>query len=319
MENPKVTISVPVYNTKQYLATCLDSLINQTLKDIEIIIVDDGSTDGSGEICDEYAKKDNRIKVFHKENGGLASARQVGLDNTTGEYYTVCDSDDWVELNLYEKLYNKAIEDDYDMTYCDIYFNYEKGYQSKHSCHIPKLDKDSLIRDALAHKITMNTFNRIYKTELFKKYGISYEPGINQGEDSLIFKKQILHPIHIGYINEPLYHYRRIINGNSYTNNLTKKSIEQIEFIRNWEKENFDENKFGEELFIGRINLAFAAIRAKDMDNIYYKKINNQYLKIKHFVKYKKISLKIVIVLISKISFSLSKWICQNTYKYFYE
>ena len=106
----KISIIVPVYNVADYIRECLDSLVNQTYQNIEIILVDDGSTDLSGQICDEYAKKDRRIIVFHKTNGGLVSARKAGIRIATGEYVTYVDSDDWININAYEELVKIVIE-----------------------------------------------------------------------------------------------------------------------------------------------------------------------------------------------------------------
>ncbi len=100
----KLSVFVPVYNVELYLRRCLDSIINQTYKNLEIILVDDGSTDSSGIICDEYAKKDTRIKVLHKENGGVTSAKSVGVENATGDYITFVDGDDYIKLTAYETL-----------------------------------------------------------------------------------------------------------------------------------------------------------------------------------------------------------------------
>ena len=104
-----VSIIVPVYNVEKYLERCIDSLVNQTLKDIEIILVDDGSTDDSGNICDKYAKKDKRIKVIHKENGGLSDARNIGLSIANGRYLQFVDSDDFIHKQMIEILYNTII------------------------------------------------------------------------------------------------------------------------------------------------------------------------------------------------------------------
>ena len=93
---PKISVIVPVYNTEKYLHRCVDSILAQTFTDFELLLIDDGSTDSSGAICDEYAQKDSRVRVFHKENGGASSARNLGLDNATGEWITFCDSDDFV-------------------------------------------------------------------------------------------------------------------------------------------------------------------------------------------------------------------------------
>ena len=121
MSRPKVSIVVPVYNVENYLKRCLDSLINQTLKDIEIIIVDDGSKDNSSSICNEYAELDSRIKVIHKENQGLGLARNTGLEVVSGEYVGFVDSDDFVELNTYEQLYNVIMNENADMVTCNYY------------------------------------------------------------------------------------------------------------------------------------------------------------------------------------------------------
>ena len=105
----KITVIVPVYNVENYLNKCLDSLINQTYKNLEIIVINDGSTDNSGEICQEYAQKDNRIIYVEQENGGLSDARNAGLERMTGSYVTFVDSDDWVEPDYVEVLHNKLI------------------------------------------------------------------------------------------------------------------------------------------------------------------------------------------------------------------
>ena len=129
-----VSIIVPVYNVEKYLERCLDSLINQTLKDIEIILVDDGSTDDSGNICDKYAKKDKRIKVIHKENGGLSDARNIGLSIANGRYLQFVDSDDFIHKQMIEILYNTIINNNADISICDfdkVYENTKIKYNTK--------------------------------------------------------------------------------------------------------------------------------------------------------------------------------------------
>lgn len=115
---PKVSVIIPVYNVEEYLSECLDSLINQTLRDIEIICINDGSTDNSLNILNEYAKKDSRITVLTQENQGAAVARNKGLDFAKGEYLSILDSDDFFELNMLEKLYNRAVETDAEIVIC---------------------------------------------------------------------------------------------------------------------------------------------------------------------------------------------------------
>ena len=120
---PKISIIVPVYKAETYLHRCVDSILAQTFTDWELLLIDDGSPDRSGEICDEYAKKDSRVRVIHKENGGVSSARQRGLDESIGEYTIHADPDDWVEPTMLEELYNKAKEEDVDMVICDFFQN----------------------------------------------------------------------------------------------------------------------------------------------------------------------------------------------------
>lgn len=117
---PKISVIVPVYNVAPYLKKCVDSIINQTFTDIEIILVDDGSTDESGTICDQYAQKDSRVKVIHKPNGGLSDARNSGLEVCSGEYIGFVDSDDWISPDMYETLIHFAVKEDLDVAMCGV-------------------------------------------------------------------------------------------------------------------------------------------------------------------------------------------------------
>lgn len=125
--SPKVSIVVPVYNVEKYLERCVQSIQNQTMKDIEIILVDDGATDTSGKICDEYAKTDSRIQVIHKENGGLTSAWKAGVLKASGEFVGFVDSDDWIDMDMFTTLYEKAKETDSDLTICGLTYEFEDG------------------------------------------------------------------------------------------------------------------------------------------------------------------------------------------------
>jgi len=120
-----ISIIIPVYNVEKYLSRCLDSVINQSFSNIEVLLIDDGSTDRSGFLCDEYAKKDRRIKVLHKTNGGQSSARNVGLDNANGKYIGFVDSDDWIDFDVYLFLYNQLKETDADIANLKCVFAHE--------------------------------------------------------------------------------------------------------------------------------------------------------------------------------------------------
>lgn len=123
-ESPKVSVIVPVYNVEKYLDRCVNSLVNQTLNDIEIIFVDDGSPDGCPAMCDEYARKDGRVHVIHKMNGGLSSARNDGLKHVTAEYYMFVDSDDWLDIETCKVCYEKIVALDADC----LMFSYIKEF-----------------------------------------------------------------------------------------------------------------------------------------------------------------------------------------------
>lgn len=115
---PRLSIIVPVYNVEQYLRKCVDSILNQTFKEFELILVDDGSTDGSSRICDDYKEKDDRICVLHKENGGVSDARNYGIDHSNGEYIAFVDSDDWIDDGMYESMMSAIVENDADIAVC---------------------------------------------------------------------------------------------------------------------------------------------------------------------------------------------------------
>ena len=131
--NCTISIIVPVYNAEKYLHRCVDSILAQTFTDFELLLINDGSKDNSGKICDEYAAKDPRVRVFHKENGGVSSARNMGLDNAKGEWVTFVDSDDWLVHNIYEKMLHKLVEENADLCLCDI--NMYWGGESFGGCY----------------------------------------------------------------------------------------------------------------------------------------------------------------------------------------
>lgn len=166
---PIISVIVPVYNVERYVKKCLDSILAQTIENIEIIVVDDGSTDTSGVICDEYAKRDNRIHVYHKTNGGLSSARNYGIERATGRYFGFVDSDDYIDPDMYEVLLNNLLKYDADMSLCGLYdvFN---GKPRKVNTDNRSFEAtvEETIKIVLEAKITSVTaVNKLYKRELF--------------------------------------------------------------------------------------------------------------------------------------------------------
>lgn len=176
---PKVSIIIPVYNMEQYLIKCLDSVINQTLQDIEIICINDGSTDHSLEILKEYASKDNRIIIIDKENGGLSSARNAGIKKSTGEYIGFVDSDDWISLDYFELLYNTATKHNADIACCSISKviegNPRKYFEIKNE-KVYKETKDKYKAADIPQKCYV--VNRIYKREKVLMTEVLFELGI---------------------------------------------------------------------------------------------------------------------------------------------
>lgn len=318
ISQPFVSVCVPVYNVEKDLPRCLESLINQTLKEIEIIVVDDGSTDNSGQICDEYARKDSRIKVIHKPNGGLASARQVALELVRGEYYTVCDSDDWVEPDMYEALYNKAKSADADLVLSRYYINYPDGKQTESESYC-FVNQELYIRDVMSGKASPSTWSKLFKVATIKRNNITYEPGINLGEDALFLFKLLISPIKIETIDAPFYHYQRDINSSSYTNKVSLKSVKQSEFVYLWKEANFKDAKYKITQVFSAVNLAFTATRADNIDEEYYKKILN-YVSIIDIFKYRLFTIKSLLVVSIKIlGRKFGRFIYKNLYRYYYK
>lgn len=214
--NEKITVIVPVYNVEHYLDKCLDSLINQTYKNLEIIVINDGSTDNSGIICQEYAQKDNRIIYIEKENGGQSEARNMGLNRMTGSYVTFVDSDDWVELDYVEVLYNKLIEYQADIAVGNYYsYNEQEGIFYFHifgNSYYEKVYDNVSIFENFYESEHMKNFalicvgGKLYKSDLFRE--LRFEVG-KLGEDGYLNQKIYLLAEKTIYLNAGLYAYRQ--------------------------------------------------------------------------------------------------------------
>lgn len=216
MVNIDVSVIVPVYNAEKYLKKCLDSLNKQTLETIEIICINDGSTDKSLEILNDYAKKDSRIKVISKENGGAGSARNVGLENVNGKYVAFVDADDWVDSDIFEKLYNLSESKNTDIIIFKMLDYDEKNdefYKSDYYKIKPlnefnnKLFKIKDIENSL-FKITTSTANKFYNTEFLKKSGARFPEGFIF-EDNPFFFDLMLKADKIFLLDEYVYYRRR--------------------------------------------------------------------------------------------------------------
>ena len=166
---PKISVIIPVYKVEEYLKRCVDSVIGQTLRDIEIILVDDGSPDNCPAICDEYAKKDDRVRVIHKKNGGLSDARNAGIDIAKGEFLGFVDSDDYIEADMYEYLYDLVKKENAEISMCEFFHCYQgKEPEKNEKISVETVDSETAIYYVLeSKKASLTVANKIYKREIF--------------------------------------------------------------------------------------------------------------------------------------------------------
>ena len=214
-----ISVIIPVYNVEQYLRRCLESVRSQKYENLEIILVDDGSTDQCGQICDEYAQKDERIKVFHTTNNGLSAARNLGLRQSSGEYIGFVDSDDWIETDMYDLLIHKSVETNADICICGY------GYEQSASTKIVKLQENTFtkaeaLRELIAENIDYHVWNKLYRKALFNT--IRFPDGKNF-EDIAIMWKLLSESDTIAVIDSYKYHYR--MRDNSITQTYTARNL----------------------------------------------------------------------------------------------
>lgn len=218
-----ISVIVPVYNVKPYLEKCLDSILRQTYRDSEILIVDDGSTDGSQDICDDFEKKDNRVKVFHTENRGLSCARNLGLQHAKGDWIGFVDSDDWIEPDMYECLIRSAIDNCADISCC----GYDREYSDRSASHFLTNEERCYEGDEMiASVMEGSTFghyawNKVYKRELFSD-DCKFPPGM-LFEDIATIWKLIVKCHRVVCVPNTLYHY--LIRKDSIGNTKTMKNL----------------------------------------------------------------------------------------------
>ena len=235
---PKVSIIIPTYNVEAYLKECMESVTRQTLKDIEIICINDGSTDGSLQILKEYADKDPRIVIVDKENEGYGVGMNIGLDKATGEYIGIVEPDDFVPLNMYEDLYNTAKENDLDFVKADFYRftrNSENGNMELIYNHLDSTGENynqviNPYEKPYITKFTMNTWSGIYRREYIEKYHIRHNttPGASF-QDNGFFWQTFIYAKRCMFIDKPYYMNRRD-NPNSSVNNKQKVYCMNVEY-----------------------------------------------------------------------------------------
>ncbi|RKL66427.1 hypothetical protein CR203_16175 [Salipaludibacillus neizhouensis] len=221
--NVKVSIIVPIYNVEKYLEECIDSILAQSLRDIEVILVDDGSTDRSRDIVDEYALKDKRIKVVHQINSGVSYSRNKGVEMAAGEYIGFVDPDDWISLNCYQIMFTKAVESSADVLICGFTEIYEKTGRRVNILY-PFLKEEYLTKEEVLNIIFMGlikgqlhafTWNKLYKKDLLINNKITSPLDMPLMQDIVYNLKVFSCAQNTFYVNKPLYIYRRHSNSNS--------------------------------------------------------------------------------------------------------
>ena len=268
LQTPKISVIVPVYKAEAYLHRCVDSLLSQTFQDFEILLVDDGSPDKSGEICDEFAKMDTRVRVFHKENGGVSSARQCGMDHARGEYTIHADPDDWVDPTMLEELYRKAKEEDADMVICDFYE--ERKNKTLYIRQQPSsLDHETVLCE-LFQQLHGSCCNKLVKRACYSKFIIKFPTCVNYCEDLYFWIALLQHDINISYLGKAFYHYYRSQNPNSIANSNRKSMYEKLDKFLTALPDVLDEQRFAYGYRAMEYRLAYAAIVAKALSPICY-------------------------------------------------
>lgn len=220
MSQPLISVIVPIYKVEEYLDRCVESIVNQTYKNLEIILVDDGSPDNCPQMCDSWAEKDSRIKVVHKENGGLSDARNAGMPFAIGDVVSFIDSDDWVELDMFEKMLSRMQKDNSDIVSCGVKWVEEDGTVIRDVTVNANevLDTHSAMKELINdNKFKQHVWNKLYKYELIK--GIPFEKG--RYHEDVFWSYQIVGKAErVTILKDSLYNYvqrKGSIMGNSYS------------------------------------------------------------------------------------------------------
>ncbi len=236
MKNPLLSVIVPVYNAEQYLHRCLDSILYQAFTDYELLLINDGSTDSSGRICDEYAQKDARIRVIHQENKGVAATREMSIQIAQGTYIQFIDSDDWIEPNTFTVIAEYIADEKYDIVGFDFFTN---NNEIEEVIKLSSQTKEDFLSHAICG-VSPALWNRTIKRELFIKHDIHFLNAVNIGEDFCISVPLSYYAQSVVRIHQPLYHYN-IANESSliHCRNLDScyQCIAGMQYIENFLKE----------------------------------------------------------------------------------
>lgn len=238
-EDNRISVIVPIYNIRSYLPACIESILNQTFQSLEILLIDDGSTDGCHEICESYKRLDHRIKVIHKANGGLVSARKAGVRAATGEYIAFVDGDDWIEPDMYQRMYSMITEQDVDMVMCGHYEDVrDVNKKVFHGIPEGRYGKAEMLRSVYPHMIAKEDFfkcgillviwGKLFRRECLERFQLAVDERIVMGEDAACVCPCLLNMDSIYVMHECLYHYRQ--STTSIIKQVPDRNLERIQF-----------------------------------------------------------------------------------------
>ena len=257
-DNVLISVIVPIYNSEKYLEQCIESIINQKYSNLEIILVNDGSVDGSLKICEKYAKKDNRIKVIDKKNEGVSVARNVGMEVSSGQWISFIDSDDWIDPDMFKKILAKSKDDDFDVIMCNCYINKNNNEHNNQSLSSEDLIFNKEDIHILQRKFLWRGIKeyrpyvwglgapwcKLYSSKLIKENNIRFVPGLTRNEDGLFNLYILEYSKKICYLPDCYYHYRVLSESLSHRrqDNIiidTEKNLSDlIDFSNKYNKDN---------------------------------------------------------------------------------
>lgn len=241
----KISVILPVYNAEKTIRRCVESVLAQSMPDFELLIIDDGSIDETPTIIDTYAKQDQRVRVFHKENSGVASARQLGIENAKGYYSIHVDADDWIEPPELSSLYKKAVSEDADLVICDYYRVIDNNVQYI-SQNIKDCNSLSLLNDVITDKVRTYLWSMLIKHSLYEKYNISFPLKMTYVEDTFVVAKLLLNNINVCYLPKAFYYYEVSANEFSLSkiaeNSISKEGLNSLKYFIDFFEKNLYDN-----------------------------------------------------------------------------
>lgn len=224
MNNPALSVIMAIYNKESFLHRSIRSILVQTFADFELILVDDGSTDASLDVCREFAREDSRIHIIHQENAGVSAARQRGIECACGDYSIHIDPDDWIDCSYFEEMYRTAMETGADMVISDFYVDNEAG--TIYKPQKPSATDHGRVLKDLFDQLHGSVCNKLIRHVCYAQFGVSFPAKLNYCEDFVVCASLLKHPIRVAYLDKAFYHYDCSQANDSLTKCYTRRHLE---------------------------------------------------------------------------------------------